>query len=154
MHKQNLNHSELYLLTTTLYLSNTPPPPTPTMNIDQSRSCLICGTSVAVGKKSNVAPPRWFSFWQNLHNTSAPLNSLVVPAYTAHEGQSFTVCVATCIYIYCTWRTHTHGVISTWDRGEMSPALFEIPFVSPPLYKYVYYFFLTQAVDYGLRTVS
>ena len=29
MHKRNFNHSELYLLTTTLYLCNTPPPPTP-----------------------------------------------------------------------------------------------------------------------------
>jgi len=59
MHKRNLNHNKLYLLTTTLYLSNTPPPPTRTMNIDQSRSCLICGPSVAVWKKSNVAPPRF-----------------------------------------------------------------------------------------------
>ena len=35
----------------------------------------------------------------------------------------------------------TMGVISTGDRGDMSPPLFKIPFVSPPLFKCVYYLF-------------
>ena len=120
MHKRNLNHSELYLLTTTLYLSNTPPAPTPKINIYQSRSCLICGTSVAVWKKSNMAPPRWFPFWQNLHNSSVPLNSLSCQPIQ-HMGGRVLLCVLQLAYLYCTWRTHA------WRNFHLGPYLPTLP---------------------------
>ena len=129
MHKRNLNHSELYLLTTTLYLSNTPPPPTPTMNIDQSRSCLICGTSVAVKEKQCGTSPLIFLLAESTQHIS-PIEQPIMPAYTTHGGQSFTLCCN--LHIYLLHLTHTHA----WrnfhlGQGEMSPPLFEIPFVSP-----------------------
>ena len=52
-------------------------------------------------------------------------HSLVMPAYTTHEGQSFTVCVLQLAYIF----------IALDARRNFHWGLFEILF--PPLYKYV-----------------
>ena len=102
MHKRNLNHSELYLLTTTLYLSNTPPPPTPTMNITflldlRDQRCSL-------EEKQSGTSPLIFLLAESTQHIS-PIEQPIMPAYTTHEGQSFTLA-----YLFIALDAHTRMV--------------------------------------------
>ena len=144
-HKRNLNHSELYLQ---LYIYLTPllpPAPTSTNHV----LAWFAGPALQSGRKatwSGGSSPHHkecdLSFWQNLHISPIEQPS-GASLYSTWGPEFYCVCVATCIYISCTWRTHTHthGVISTGDREDMSPPLFEIPFVSPHFKNMFIYFF-------------